>query len=96
MQYIESCGYIFSKDYSVWARCNIPLFKDKCNLKLEFNPIVSSLALGLIWFFILWCCIAQEDVPFDEWRKILSKNFTWMYIGLVNVVVIFAVGLLFG
>jgi len=87
--------YLGLKDYSVWFRCKIPLLKGKCLLRLEFNPIVSILALALIWFFIFWCCIAQEDVPFHEWRMVLSKHFTWMYIGLMNLIVIFAFGLLF-
>ena len=83
-------GCIFTQDKSLWVRFKVPVFGE-----IRFNPVVSALAILLIWSFVAVCVTYQEDVPFSDWRRWIVEKFTWMYIGSQDVWFVFIVVLYF-
>lgn len=79
-------GYGFSKDQSLWVKFRLPIFGE-----IKFNPLVSFLSLLLICTLVTWCIVEKENVPFLLWRSTLTDSFTWLYIGVFNVCIIFVV-----
>ena len=63
--------------------------------EIRFNPVVSTAAILIIWIFVAICAHFQEEVPFKLWRGWIVDNFTWLYIGVVDVFAVFAVVLYF-
>ena len=63
--------------------------------EIRFNPIASFLAILVIWGFVIWCSIAGEDVPFNDWTTWIVDNFTWLYIGSTDVWIVFGIILYF-
>ena len=59
--------------------------------EIRFNPVVSILAILLIWGFVIWCVVQGEDVPFKEWKAWIVKTFTWLYVGSQDLWAVFAV-----
>ena len=59
--------------------------------ELRFNPIVTTLAILIIWTFVAICVKFPDDVPFTKWRMELVNSFTWLYIGSINIWSIFIV-----
>ena len=65
------------QDLSTWTKFQAPLIGE-----IRYNPIVSYMAIVLIWGFVIWCSIQGENVPFSSWKKWVVDNFTWFYIGI--------------
>ena len=61
--------------------------------EIRFNPIVSLLAVILIWTFVIICSNYQKDMLplFRMWRRWIVEKFTWLYIGSQDVWAIFAI-----
>ena len=59
--------------------------------EIRFNPIVSGLAIALIWGFVAWCAIQGEDVPFIQWKAWIVAKFTWLYVGSQDLWAVFAI-----
>ena len=59
--------------------------------EIRFNPIVSGLAIALIWGFVIWCAIQGEDVPFTQWKAWIVAKFTWLYVGSQDLWAVFAI-----
>ena len=78
--------YFTYQDYSLWTQFKIPIFGE-----IKFNPIVSLLSILLIFLLVAWCIVEKENVPFLFWRSTLTDSFTWLYIGVFNLCVIFVV-----
>ena len=62
---------------------------------LRFNPIVSFFSITLIWIFVALCIVFQENVPFLHWKALIVDNFSWFYIGSLNMWTIFVIMLYF-
>ena len=59
--------------------------------EIRFNPVVSFLAILLIWGFVIWCIVQGEDVPFGAWKAWIVNKFTWLYVGSQDLWAVFAV-----
>ena len=75
---------------SQWVKFKLPLVGE-----IRFNPIASLGAILVIWGFVIWCSIAGEDVPFNDWTEWIVDNFTWLYIGSTDVWIVFGIILYF-
>jgi len=64
---------------------------------LRFNPVVFFVSLIIIWSFIGYCNDdpAEALKEMKEWKKYISDNFTWLYIGSVGCFFIFDCYLMF-
>jgi len=48
---------------------------------IRFNPVVSLLAAGVLWGFVLYAVLDDEAVTvFGEWQSWVTSTFTWLYI----------------
>ena len=59
--------------------------------EIRYNPVVTFLAMIVIWAFVIWCSIEKENVPFDAWTAWIVDNFTWFYVGSTDVWIIFGI-----
>ena len=84
---IENDAKFFTiQDLSAWMKFKLPLVGE-----IRFNPIVSGLAIALIWGFVAWCAIQGEDVPFIQWKAWIVAKFTWLYVGSQDLWAVFAI-----
>ena len=52
-----------------------------CRGSIRFNPVVSLLAAGVLWGFVLYAVLDDEAVTvFGEWQSWVTSTFTWLYI----------------
>ena len=52
-----------------------------CQGSIRFNPVVSLLAAGVLWGFVLYAVLDDEAVTvFGEWQSWVTSTFTWLYI----------------
>jgi choline-glycine betaine transporter len=51
------------------------------------NPVVAVSAAALIWGFVIYAMVEQEDATeeFSKWQKWVVDVWTWMYMGSQNV-----------
>eukprot|EP00095_Tigriopus_kingsejongensis_P000207 maker-scaffold41_size498431-snap-gene-3.31 protein:Tk00207 transcript:maker-scaffold41_size498431-snap-gene-3.31-mRNA-1 annotation:"glycine betaine transporter -like" len=79
-------SYGFKEDKSIWFKYTLP-----CMGELRFNPIVSLLAVILIWTFVGICGGFQDKVPFLDWKSWMVDYFTWLYVGAQDSWAIFMI-----
>ncbi len=58
------------------SRFYLPIFGE-----LRFNPVVSFLAICIIWSFVGICVAYGDAVPFGAGTTWIVENFTWLYLG---------------
>ena len=51
--------------------------------RIELNPVVTLLSIGLIWGLVIYCIVEPEKsldtfIPINTW---ITKAWTWLYIG---------------
>ena len=56
---------------------------------------MSFASIALIWTFVGLCIYYQEQVPFQEWKTLIVKDFTWFYVGSMDLWALFAIILYF-
>ena len=74
------------QDKSLWIKFKLPLLGE-----IRFNPIVSLLAIVLIWTFVAICSVYKSEVPFKAWRGWIVDKFTWLYVGSQDVWAVFII-----
>lgn len=62
-QVLESLIRDQFQDRSLWVKFKVPIFGE-----IRFNPVVSFVAITLIWIFVAICSIYGETLPFGEWK----------------------------
>ena len=70
----------------MWTRFKAPLVGE-----IRFNPVVSFVAIVLIWVFVGICIEYGDRVPFGPAKVWIVENFTWLYIGSQDIWAIFAI-----
>ena len=78
------------QDLSLWTKFRLPLLGE-----IRFNPVVTGLAVVVIWGFVIWSCVEGKRVPFPGWKTWSIDHFTWLYIGSVDVWLLFVIFLYF-
>lgn len=60
-------------------------------LRLDLNPVVTLVSSVLIWGFLTWCITDPERTSdyMIRAKKWMTAQFTWFYIGVANVWLIF-------
>ena len=60
-------------------------------VRLNFNPVVTVVAGVLIWGFLTWCITDPERTSgyMISAKKWITAHFTWFYIGVANVWLVF-------
>jgi len=82
---ISFLGNDLPQDLNTWAHFRIPLI----GYRLRFNPVITVSSVAIIWSFVAWCVIAGEDVPFNHSKAWISQHFTWLYVGSMNIWMVF-------
>ncbi|CAB4030639.1 glycine betaine transporter -like [Paramuricea clavata] len=75
-----------------WASDKCRRFKARLGpVRLNFNPVVAIAAGVLIWGFLTWCITDPERTSdyMISAKKWITANFTWFYIGVVNIWLVF-------
>jgi choline-glycine betaine transporter len=60
-------------------------------VRLHFNPVVAVVSGVFIWGFLTWCMADPERTSdyMISAKKWITANFTWFYIGVANVWLVF-------
>ena len=58
---------------------------------VRINPRAFFIALAILWSFIVWCLVDGERAAdqFSYWKQWITETFTWFFMLIVNVFVLF-------
>ena len=62
-------------------------------IRINFNPLVTGVSAILIWSFVVWCIVDPERTSgyMSKLKRWISDYFTWFYIGVENIWLVFLV-----